>query len=176
MELTAQSSFIDRVIGAARLDEQIYEEVEHDRGATLQAANVVALTSAAAGIAAIPEAGLGGLVVFTLVGLVGWVVYAYITYWIGTRLLAGPDTSADWGELARTLGFANGPRILLILGFLPALAAIVGLVVFVWVVLTTVVAIRAALDFTTARAIGTAVLGLLVQIILYGVIVGIFLA
>ena len=173
MAVTEQHSFIDRAIGAARLDADIYEEVEHDRGATMQAANIVALGSVAAGIGAIAEAGLGGLVLFSLVGLVGWAVYAYLTYLIGTRLLAGPETSADWGELARTLGFANAPRVLLILGVIPVVGLIVGAAVFIWVLVATVVAVRAALDFSTGRAIGTALLGWLAEGVLFAVALGI---
>ena len=41
MQLSS-SSFVERVIGAIRLDPATYEEVEHDTGATWQAAAVVA--------------------------------------------------------------------------------------------------------------------------------------
>ena len=176
MALTEQHSFVDRAIGTARLDARFYEEVEHDRGATMQAASLVVLGSVAAGIGAIGEAGLGGLVLFTLVGLVGWALYAYLTYFIGTRLLAGPETSADWGELARTLGFANGPRVFLVLGIIPVLGVIVSIAVGIWVLVATVVAVRAALDFSTGRAIGTAILGWLVQGILISIAFAILFA
>lgn len=159
MEMTGRSSFVDRMIGAARLDEAIYEEVEHDRGATMQAAQVVVLSSVAAGIAALFAIGIEGLIFFSLIGLISWAVYAYVTYFIGTRLLAGPDTRADWGEVARALGFAQAPGVLAIVGVLPALAVLAGVAIGIWVLITTVVALRAALDFTTGRAIGTAILG-----------------
>ena len=107
-----------------------------------------------------------------LLSIAGWAIYAWITYFIGTRLLAGPDTSADWGELARTLGFANAPRALLIFGVFPALAGVLGLIVGVWTLVTTVVAVRAALDFSTGRAIATAIAGSIVQ----GLVLGIPLA
>ena len=100
-------------------------------------------------------------------------MYAYLTYLIGTRLLAGPETSADWGELARTLGFANAPRVLLILGVIPVVGLIVGAAVFIWVLVATVVAVRAALDFSTGRAIGTALLGWLAEGVLFAVALGI---
>ena len=104
MQDTERHSFAERVIGAARLDRRIYEEVEHDRDATMQAAALVVLGSIAAGVAALAS---GDIVSFLLgvfvVGLAGWAVYAWLAYFIGTRLLAGPETSADWGELARTL-------------------------------------------------------------------------
>lgn len=176
MELTGQSSFVDRVIGAARLDERIYEEVEHDRGATGQAAAVVLLSSLAAGVSGLAVVGPVGLVLFTIAGLISWAIYAYVTYYIGTRLLAGPDTSADWGELARTLGFAQTPGLIVIVGVVEALAVVVSLVAGIWIIVTTVVALRAALDFTIGRAIGTALIGWLVLVVIRGVIFAILSA
>ena len=172
MEATspAASTILGRMIRAARLQEAVYEEVEHDRDATGQAAIVVVGTSIAAGIGAGFAVGIGGLIFITIASVVGWAIYAWITYFIGTRLLAGPETSADWGELARTLGFANSPRVLLVLGVVPALAGIVGLVVGLWVLWATVIALRAALDFSTGRAIGTAILGWIVQGVIFVVV------
>ena len=157
------TSIIPRMIRAVRLESSLYEEVEHDRDATRQAALVVAGTSLAAGIGGGFALGVGGLIFVTVASLVGWAFYAWLTYFIGTRLLAGPDTEADWGELARALGFANSPRALLIFGVVPALAGLLALIVGIWVLITTVIAIRQALDFSTGRAIGTAIVGWLAQ-------------
>ena len=171
--MTEQRSFIDRLIGAARLDSSVYEEVEHDRDATGQAAAVVVAGSIAAGVAAIGELGVAGLILGVVGGLVGWAVYAWVTYFIGTKILAGAETSADWGELARTLGFANGPRILLVIGVVSVLNALVSLIVLIWVLITTVVAVRAALDIGTGRAIVVALIGVIVAGIILGVAYGI---
>ena len=170
MENMAQRSFLARVIGAARLNSSVYEEVEHDRAATKQAAAIVVVGSVGAGLAGLGAGGgVAGLVLGVIAGLVGWVVYAWVAYFIGTKLLAGAETSADWGELARTLGFANGPRILLAIGVVPVLSGLAGLVVFIWMLLTTVVAVRAALDIGTVRAIVVA----LISVIVAGIILGI---
>ena len=159
METMQQSSFIGRMIGAALLDRDIYEEVEHDRGATAQAAIVIVAGAIAAGIAGLGNAGVTGLVLGIVLGLAGWVVYAWLTYFIGTKILAGSDTSADWGELARTLGFANAPAILLVVGVLSVVSGLVYAIVGIWTLVTTVVAVRAALDIGTGRAIAVAVIG-----------------
>lgn len=158
----ANTSIVDRMIRASRLDAHVYEEVEHDPDATGQAALIVVGTSLLAGIGG-ASAGIGWIVVVALFSLVGWAVYAWLTYFIGTRILAGPETSASWSELARTLGYANSPRALLILGLVPVLGLIVAVIVGIWVLVATIVAIRAALDFSTGRAIGTAVIGWLAQ-------------
>ncbi len=168
-------SIVSRMIRAARLEEAVYEEVEHDRDATRQAAIVVVGTSIAGGIGAGLAFGIGGLVLMMVFGLVAWAAYAWITYFIGTRIFAGPETDADWGELARTLAFANSPRALLIVGVVPVLAGIVGLIVFVWIIASTIVALRAALDFSTARAVATGLVGFIIYVLVFGVI-GVLLA
>lgn len=152
------STMIDRMIRAAKLEDAVYEEVEHDQSATAQAFWVVVIASVAAGIGGL-AAGLTGLIVGVIAALVGWAAYAYVCYWIGTRILAGPHTSATWGELLRTLGFASSPRVLLVLAFIPVIGLLLAIVVLVWTLVTTVVAVRQALDFDTGRAIVTAVAG-----------------
>ena len=102
-------------------------------------------------------------------------MYAWITYFIGTRLLAGPETSADWGELARTLGFAYSPRVLLVIGVVPALYGTILFVVGLWTLLTTVSALRAALDFSIWRAIGTAILGSVVNGVILSIVYALLL-
>jgi len=154
-------SITDRMMGAATLDVATYEEVEADVTATGQAATVVALAAVAAAIGAIGEGGRGiiGMLIATLLG---WAVWSWITYFIGTRFFGG---TATWGELARTIGFAQTPRILLVLAILPVLGGLVNLVVAVWVLITGVVAIRQALDVTTGKAALVAVIGWVVAIL-----------
>ncbi len=160
------------MIRAARIDSDLYEEVEHDKSATGQAAIVVVGTSIAAGIGSAFAGSNASIIVLPIAALISWAVFAWLTFFIGTRLLAGPDTKADWGELARTLGFANTPRALLLFGVVPLAAAILGVIVAVWVLIATVVAVRAALDFSTGRAIATVILGWLVQVAIIAVAIG----
>jgi hypothetical protein len=169
LEATGQKSIIDRMIRAARLEPQLYEEVEHDQSATGQAILVVVLGAIAGGIGAL-SGGIAGLVVGVVASLVGWAVYAFIAYWVGTNIFKGPHTEATWGQLLRTLGFANSPRVLMVLVIIPVVGIIVGLAVFIWLLFTTVIAIRQALDFDTWRAIATAVVSLLAQVVIYSVV------
>jgi hypothetical protein len=169
LEATGQQSIIDRMIRAAKLDPQVYEEVEHDRSATSQAMLVVVLGAIAGGIGAL-SGGIAGLAVGVVASLVGWVVYAFIAYWVGTNIFKGPHTEATWGQLLRTLGFANSPRVLMVLVVIPVVGIFVGLAVFIWLLFTTVYAIRQALDFSTWRAIATAVVSLLAQVVIYSVV------
>ena len=146
-EVSAVTSFLRRMIGVAKLDVQIYEEVEADSHATGQAMGVVLLSSLAAGSGA---ATLGTGVIYTIVAAVlSWVIWAFLTYFIGTRLLPESQTHADMGQLMRTLGFAQAPGVLRIFGGLPGIGSIVLSVVSVWMLIAMVIAVRQALDFTT---------------------------
>jgi hypothetical protein len=164
-------TFIERMVGAAKLDTRVYEEVEADRTATPQALAVVVLASAAAGIG-IGE-GLRGLLLGTVAGLLGWVIWAWLIYFIGTRWLPEPGTQADTGELLRTIGFATSPGILRVLGVVPGLGPIVFVVTTVWTLVAVIVAVRQALDYrSTARAVGVCLIGWLVQVAILVVLGG----
>jgi len=153
------ASFMDRVVGAAKLDVRTYEEVEADTSATGQAMAVVVLSSVAAGIGS----GEGRYIIGAIGALVGWFVWAFLCYVIGTKLLAEAQTKGDVGELLRTIGFAAAPGILRVFGFLPIIGWLVMLVTGIWVLATTVVAVRQALDYTsTLRAVGVCIVGWLV--------------
>ena len=156
------ATFGERVLRAARLDRGLYEEVEHDRTATGQALGVVALSSVATGLGL--GAGVPGILVGVVAGVIAWALWAALIYWIGARMLPEPDTRADWGELARTLGFASAPGLLRVLGVVSAVAEIVFLVTAVWMLVATVVAVRQALDYRSLpRAIGVCVIGWVAQ-------------
>jgi hypothetical protein len=155
-------SMIERMKGAALLNIDTYEEVEADTTATGQAALVVALVAVAQTVG---SAGMGiSVMVMTMIGaLLSWLIWAGITYIIGDKLLGG---TATWGELLRTLGFAQTPRIFLILAGIPLIGWAISFVVGVWVLVAGIIAIRQACDFSTGKAILTAVLGWLTILIL----------
>ena len=149
---------ISRMIGCALLRPLAYEEVEADRSATFQAMAVVIAGSLAFGIWNLAAGGAFGLLLGVVDGLVGWAIWAFITYFVGTTLFRAPETQANWGELARTLGFAHSPRVFLVLGFVPGIGLAVLAVVSIWTLVATVIAIRQALDYrSTWRAVGVAV-------------------
>jgi hypothetical protein len=157
------------MIGAAKLDVQVYEEVEADTGATGQAMGVVLLSSLAGGIGSVGlgAGGLGGVVVGGIAALIGWVTWAFLTYIIGTRLLPEPQTRADVGELMRTLGFAQSPGLVRIVGILPGVGPLVVGIVSIWMLVAMVIAVRQALDYTsTLRAVGVCLVGWVVSIVI----------
>ena len=143
---------IGRMLGAARLNSDTYEEVERDSGATIQALLVVIIVSIASGIGGILSGDstiLDGLLFGVIRGIVGWVVWALIALLIGTTILKSASTEADWGQLARCTGFAQTPGLLGILVFIPIAGGIILVLSFIWQLAAMVVAVRQSLDYTS---------------------------
>jgi hypothetical protein len=151
----AHRSVADRMRGAAMLDAATYEEVERDEKATGQAAVVVIIVAVCSAIGAIWRGG-PSIIIAPIGAILGWLLWSAVTYVIGDKVLGG---TATWGELLRTLGFAQAPGVFMIFGIIPILGGIVRLVVALWLLVAGVIAIRQALDFSTGKAIVTAILG-----------------
>ncbi|MAF33640.1 MAG: YIP1 family protein [Desulfobacterales bacterium] len=162
------ANFKDRIIRAAKLDIRLYEEVEADKGAMGQAMGLVVLSAVAAGIGSIGKAGATGIVIGTITALISWYIWAYITYFIGTRIFPEPQTKADHGELLRTIGFSSAPGLLRVLGIIPFLYGIIFFLTGIWMLIAMVIAVRQALDYSsTPRAIGVCIIGWIIQGIVF---------
>ena len=167
---------LHRMVGAARLDAEIYEEVEADRTATAQAFLVVLLASIAAGIGAFESHAALGILWHAIHGITLWYVWAYITYFVGTRLLPSAETAADHGELLRTIGFSSAPGLLRAFAVVTPIGGLVFAIGTLWMLVAMVVAVRQALDYqSTWRAVAVCAigfpvyaLGLAVSILLLG--------
>jgi len=160
------ANFTERMIGAARLDVRTYEEVEADKTAIRQAMAVVVLSSLAAGIGSIAKVGLLGLLTGTIASLIGWFIWAFLTYLIGTKILPEPQTRSDVGELLRTIGFSSSPGLLRILGVVPLIGGLIVVAASIWMLIAMVIAVRQALDYTsTWRAVGVCIIGWIVLVI-----------
>ncbi|HUT63593.1 MAG TPA: YIP1 family protein [Anaerolineae bacterium] len=165
------STFIERIIRAAKLDVNLYEEVEADKSAMKQAMGVVVLSSLALGIGSLGGVRDNGIIMGVIAALVGWFIWAYITYFIGTKLLPEPQTSADHGELLRTIGFSSSPGLIRILGIVPGLWQIVNPIALIWMLIAMIIAVRQALDYrSTLRAISVCIIGWIVQVVLLGIV------
>ncbi|MFA9407853.1 MAG: YIP1 family protein [Candidatus Dadabacteria bacterium] len=165
------ASLIDRMIRASKLDINLYEEVEADKSSMGQAITVVVISSVASGIGTIGILGIQGLIVGTISALIGWLVWAYLTYLIGTKLLPEPQTKADVGELLRTIGFSSAPGVLRIFGFIPLIGVIISFVASIWMLVAMIIAVRQALDYkSTWRAIGVCVFGFVIYLVIIALI------
>lgn len=160
------STYVQRLIGAAKLDPQTYEEVEADSTAMGQALGTVVLSSVASGIASFSSMGVRGLIFGAVASLLGWFIWAGLTFVIGTKVMPEAQTQSDMGELLRTIGFAASPGILQILGVLPLVGPLIGIIISFWMLAAMIVAVRQALDYSsTLRAVGVCFVGFVVYMI-----------
>ena len=144
-----------RMHGAAMLNVDTYEEVEHDETATGQAAAVVLIVALCQAVGG-SGAGLFAAGQAAIVAIVGWLVWAGITYLVGDKIFQG---EATWGELLRTLGFAQAPGVLYLLDIVPFFGWIASAVATVWIMIAGFVAIRQALDIGNGRTLLTILVG-----------------
>ena len=178
---TSGSGFVERMVRAAKLEAPLYEEVEADVTATNQALLVVVLGAVASGIGAAIGAAMatgpttgnpgGSLIGGVISALIGWAVWSYVLYFVGTRFMGG---TATYGELLRTLGFSESPSLLLILSFIPVLGGLLSFVVGIWVLVAGFIATRQALDLDNVKTLITIALGIVAVAIVVVVLSVIF--
>ena len=171
----SKNSFKNRIIRAAKLDSNLYEEVEADKSALGQAMAIVVFSSIAAGIGLYKTGGFSGIITGTMASLISWYVWAYLTYFIGTKFLPEPQTQADLGELLRTIGFSSSPGLLRVFYFVPGIGVLLYLISSLWMLVAMIIAVRQALDYnSTLRAVGVCVIGYIIQIFVLVIIFSIF--
>ncbi len=159
------TKMFNRMLMASKLDVNLYEEVEADKTLLTEAMVVVIFSSLAAGLGSW-SMGVGELLTNTIGELLSWYVWAFIVYLIGTKLLPEPQTTADHGELLRTIGYSSAPGIIRILKPVLPFDGVIDFIANGWMLIAMIIAVRQALDYeSTLRSVAVCVLGLLVKII-----------
>jgi hypothetical protein len=181
----------ERIKGVLRLNAPTFAEIEQDQTATTQAAIVVLLVGLLSGIGAAIDAiafnraapavagGLQGSIegfeavmmptmspvgafLNALIGvLLSWLIWSALTYFIGTKLFNG---AANMGEMLRVVGYAQAPRLLFALSFIPCVGWIFGLVGWLWSLAASFVGIREGLDLDTGKTLLTIVVSFIAAI------------
>ena len=158
--------FINRIFRAIKIDIELYEEVEKDKSATIQAGAVVVLSSLAAGVGAL-QLGSSNFLLAPALSLLSWYVWAYVIYFVGVKLFGGPKTKSNHGELLRTIGFSSAPGLIRVFGVTPDLMTVTFVGSAFWMLACMVVGVRAALDYKSLwRALGVVIVAWLFQAIL----------
>ena len=164
-----------RTLGAARLNPDTFEDVEHDSGATWQAVAVVILVSVAGGIGGILAGDtdvVKGVAFGIIRGVVTWAVWAGVAMLVGTTILKTASTHANWGQVARGTAFAQTPGLLSVLIFIPVAGPIISFVVFVWQLAAMIVSLRQTLDYESHwRAFFVVVISLIPVLIINGILI-----
>lgn len=154
---------LQRAARALWLDPRVFDEIEHDPHALIQASWIVLGAGLARGVLGIATETTPGVVGSLAGAIVLWLVATGLLATVGVRWLHG---TSDFREMLRTIGFAALPLWFLapvsLLTGPPLIAAAV--IVHLWAVGAAVVAVRQALDVGTGRALATCVLALLVAV------------
>ncbi len=155
--------FLNRVYRAIKIDIELYEEVEKDKSATLQAGIVVVLSSLAAGVGAL-QLGATNFLIAPVLSLLSWYVWAYIIYFVGVKLFGDKTTKSNHGELLRTIGFSSAPGLLRVFGVTPDLMTVTFIGTAFWMLACMVVAVKSALDYKSLwKALGVVVIAWFIQ-------------
>lgn len=161
-------TFFIRLYRAGKLDEEFYEELVVDSDYLIQSASIIILYSLASGIGNYTTRGMTGFILGTIIALISWLLYAYISFFIANQLLEIKETRVDIGELLRITGFASAPGLLRIFGLVPILFNIVFLISTIWMLLTMITAIKQAYELDLLRAAGASLAGWILQAIILG--------
>ena len=170
---------LERMLGAALLKVDTFEDVEHDRSATVQALLVVIIVSISSGVGALLQdiinedeiRVVNALVLGVIGGVASWALWALGTWIVGSTILKTADTEADWGQLARGTGFAQAPGIFSFLVFIPVVGWLIGIVIFIWKFAAMLIAVRQCLDYTsTWRAFFVVLITFIPWLIIYAIV------
>jgi hypothetical protein len=155
---------LPRLIKAILLRREFYEAVADDPRATGPAGAIVciaALARESVGLYELSQDFKGwGLILLLIVvfATLRWLLYATIMYPVARAISAAP---LGYARLLRCLGFAETPAVLSLASFMvddqfyPWVQFVVG----AWLLLATIVAVRAATRVSTARAAVIGVMG-----------------
>ena len=157
------SIFLNRIFRALKIDIDLFEEVEKDKSATIQAGVVVVLSSLAAGVGAL-QLGASNFVVAPILSLLSWYVWAYVIYFVGVKLFGSSSTKSNHGELLRTIGFSSAPGLIRVFGVTPDLMTVTFIGSAFWMLACMVVAVKSALDYDSLlKSFGVVVVAWLIQ-------------
>jgi hypothetical protein len=144
----------ERMAGAMKADVKTFQEIEADPTAIGQAVTVIVLAGVASLIGNIWRVGISGGVMALVTSLIGYALWALLVVLIGTKLMPEPTTKADFSEGFRVIGFTAAPGVFNVLAIVPFLGPLISLVIWIWMVIVGVVAVREVLDYSnTGRAL-----------------------
>jgi hypothetical protein len=171
---------INRIFRVFRLDATVFREIAEDKGAMSQAAIVVVVVfflSAIGSAIGAAIAGSGAILSFFVTLLMGvlisWLLWAVLTYFVGTLLFKG---KTDIPEMMRVLGFASAPNILGIFSAIPCVGWIAALAGGILALVAGVIGIREAMEFDTGKAVITVLIAWVISFVItliIGMIVGV---
>jgi len=157
---------IDRILRAIRLDSTVYREIAEDQNAMSEAAIIVAIVAVLSAFGRAIGSGsffLSLIVTLLTAILVSWILWAVLTYFVGTALFKG---KSDIPEMMRVLGYANAPNLLGVFGFIPCVGWIIALLGAILSFIAGFMAVREAMEFDTGSAIVTVLISWVIAVVI----------
>ncbi|NLG50216.1 MAG: hypothetical protein GX552_08920 [Chloroflexi bacterium] len=156
---------IQRITRLVKMDFTVFSDLEHDQNANQEAMVVVGIAALLSAIGTLLSGGgfLGFLVQLITIFAISWLLWSFVTMFVGTRLFAG---EADFWEVARALSYAMIPLALGFLRFIPCLGSVIGLIGSLLSLVLGFLAIREALDLPTDKALLTVIIGWVIVFVL----------
>lgn len=148
------ATLTERMVGAMQANVKTFQEIEADGSAMGQAVAVIVIAGVASLIGNIWRAGIGLGLMHLIISIIGYALWSLIVVLVGTKVMPEPATKADFNEGFRVIGFTASPGVFNVLAIVPFLGPLISFVIWIWMVVIGVVAVREVLDYTsTARAI-----------------------
>lgn len=147
------ATLAERMVGAMQANVKTFQEIEADSNAMSQAVAVIVIAGVASLIGNIWWVGIGAGV-HLIASIIEYALWSLVVVLVGTKLMPVPTTKADFNEGFRVIGFTASPGVFNVLAIIPILGSVISFVVWIWILVIGVVAVREVLDYTsTARAI-----------------------
>jgi len=157
------SLFLNRIFRSVKIEPEVFNEVQKDKGATIWAALVVILSSSAAGIGA-TSLGASNFILAPIFSLISWFVWAYIVYFVGVKLFPDIKTKTTQFALLRAIGFSSAPGIIRVFGFNEDLMVVTFVGSAFWMLVCMVVAVKETLNYRSLwKAFGVVIISWFVQ-------------
>jgi hypothetical protein len=162
MQQASTNPIVQRAMDVIQLKARTYTEIARDPGATREAALIVALVAIATGIGGAGD-GSSGFIGGIVASLLGWLIFSAVTYFVSMNVTGSPTTTGSVESLMRTLGYARVPGLLAIFGFIWLLGDLVTAVAGLWILATSIYAIRTTMNMNWLRTLATAFIAAIIS-------------
>ena len=161
-----KTSFIKRIFRAIKIDPDLYEEVEHDKSATFQAATVVVLSSLAAGVGAI-HLGASNFILGPFISLASWYFWAFLIFIVGTKLFPDKQTKVSFKKVLTAVGFAHSPGLIRFFAVTPELMIPIIFLTQFWIFAALIISTKQILNLkSNLKSFGIVFLSFLIIVFL----------
>ena len=163
-----------RFFRAAKLDVTLYQELVAEPKLLNQAWITVLIYAMLASWGSFGRSGAIGSNIGMVSALIGWYIWVFSSYFIGTRWLNEKPIEvkrSDRKAVMRAMGFACAPGAVRLLGIIPGLGMVTLVLSSIWMIVAGTIAVKVALNYeSTARAAGASIIGWIIGAIAQGLL------